>query len=156
MVIIDTDVFLIELAFNRDARFAMNSRFLRSVKSAGPAITIFNLMELLGSLSYHTPPAKLGAWREWLERPYRLTIIWPEPADLDARAFFEAIIYEAPLLRMQMHRLGFNDALMLDLAERTHDTRALVTWNARHFKNKTRLPVATPVEYLASLTETAS
>jgi hypothetical protein len=57
---------------------------------------------------------------------------------------------------MQASRIAFADALVLQTAEDQPGTRALVTWNARHFKNKTWLPVATPVEYLASLTETAS
>jgi len=148
MVVIDTDIFLIELAFDRDTRFPTNSQFLYSVRTAGPAITIFNLMELLGSLSHHAPTGQLGNWRAWLEHPYRLTVLWPEPKGLEARQYFEAIIYKEPLNRMQTHRIAFGDALMLNLAERTQEVHAIVTWNARHFRDKTSLPVMTPAEYL--------
>jgi len=40
------------------------------------------------------------------------------------------------------------DALAIEVAERTPDVRAFITWNARHFANKTRLPVLTPAQYL--------
>ena len=43
---------------------------------------------------------------------------------------------------------AFPDALAIEVAERTPDVRAFVTWNARHFANKTRLPVLTPAQYL--------
>jgi hypothetical protein len=43
---------------------------------------------------------------------------------------------------------AFPDALVLQLAEDAPATRALVTWSARHFRDKTHLPVLTPAEYL--------
>ena len=57
-------------------------------------------------------------------------------------------IYQRPLTRMQAHRMGFADALAIEVAERTPDMRAFVTWNARHFAGKTHLPVMTPPQYL--------
>ncbi|MBC7227079.1 MAG: hypothetical protein H5T61_07580 [Thermoflexales bacterium] len=56
MVIIDTDVFLLEFAFHRDARYPTNAEFLRAVRPREPAITIYNLMEILGQLSFNLSP----------------------------------------------------------------------------------------------------
>ena len=40
------------------------------------------------------------------------------------------------------------DSLILNLAERAPNVTAFVTWNARHFQEKTTLTVITPAEYL--------
>ena len=53
MVVIDTDVLLLELAYPRDKRFAANAAFFTRAAKADPAITIYNLMELLGQLSFN-------------------------------------------------------------------------------------------------------
>jgi len=148
MVIIDTDVFLLEFAFHRDPRRPVNSRFLEAVRNRDPAITVYNLMEILGQLSFNLAPDRLAQWRLWLQAGYNLTVIWPEPGDLDASSFFRKEIYEAPLARMQEKRMAFLDALIINLAERTPGVKAFVTWNAKHFRDKSSLEVLTPSEYL--------
>lgn len=52
MVIIDTDVLLLAFAFQKDVRQPANSPFLKQILSEQPAITIYNLMEFLGHLSF--------------------------------------------------------------------------------------------------------
>ncbi len=148
MVIIDTDVFLLEFAFHRDARYPINAEFLRAVRPREPAITIYNLMEILGQLSFNLPPEQLTQWRLWLQEAYGLTVIWPATREQTARIFFREEIYDRPLAKMQSQRMAFLDALILSLAERVPDVEAFVTWNARHFRNKTRLPVLTPSEFM--------
>jgi hypothetical protein len=148
MVIVDSDVWLIELRYPRDERQAVNARFLNTVRDAVPAITIYTLMEVLGQLSFNLPADRLAQWESWLQRRHNLTIVWPNPAGLDARSFFASEIYQRPFARMQANRMSFMDALALQLAEATPAIRALVTWNARRFRDKTHLPVLTPAEYL--------
>jgi hypothetical protein len=133
---IHSDVILIEMRYGRDARHDVNAQFLRAVCVAAPALTIYTLMEVLGQLSFNLPPAKLTRWEAWLIEPYRLAVLWPNPGTLGAQGFMFQEIYERPLARMQA------------LAERTPDVRVFVTWNARHFAGKTRLPVLTPAQYL--------
>ena len=48
---------------------------------------------------------------------------------------------------MQANRMAFVDALVLQMAEDAPEAQAFVTWNARHFRGKTHLPVLTPAEY---------
>lgn len=148
MVIIDTDVFLLEFAFHRDARYPTNAEFLRAVRQREPAITIYNLMEILGQLSFNLSPEQLAQWRLWLQEAYGLTVIWPATRNQTAQVFFREEIYDRPLAKMQSQRMAFLDALILSLAERAPDVEAFVTWNARHFRNKTRLPVLTPSEFM--------
>jgi hypothetical protein len=148
MVVIDTDVVLLAFAFQNDRRQPINTAFLKRVQTADPAITVYNLMELLGQLSFNLSPARLEAWQSWLIEAHRLTVIWPlEPNELGAISF-RAEIFDRPYARMKMHRMAFMDALVLNLAERTPGVEQFVTWNARHFKEKSTLTTLTPEEYL--------
>lgn len=61
MVAIDTDVILLAFAFHQDPRQPVNTAFLNRVQSAQPVITIFNLMEILGQLSFNLSPTRYDA-----------------------------------------------------------------------------------------------
>lgn len=155
MVIIDTDVFLLEFAFHRDSRHRVNADFLERVRDREPATTIYNLMEVLGQLSFNLPPDRLSQWRLWLQEAYGLAVIWPESEDQTAEQFFRSEIHLRPLVKMQAHRMAFMDALIIGLAELVVAAEGFVTWNARHFRDKTSLPVFTPPEFLEQLTPSA-
>ena len=106
-------------------------------------------MEILGQLSFNLSSDRLADWKSWLIEAYQLTVIWPvDPDETEASLSFRAEIYERPFERMRVHRAAFMDALILNLAERTPNAECLVTWNARHFKEKSSLPVFTPQENL--------
>jgi len=153
VVVIDSDVYLIELRYRRDARRAVNAAFLETTRSAMPAITIYNLMEVLGQLSFNLAPQTLLAWESWLVRQYHLTVLWPDPGRLSAEEHMTREIFQRPFQRMLTKRASFTDALALQLAEDTPLAAAFITWNARHFREKTWLPVQTPAEYLANRDE---
>ena len=50
--------------------------------------------------------------------------------------------------------MAFADALIIGLAERVSGVEAFVTWNARHFRDKTSMAVLTPYEFLEVLLQT--
>jgi hypothetical protein len=151
MVIIDTDVLLLAFAFQRDQRQAVNEAFLEQVQADSPAITIYNLMELLGKLSFNLSPERLDAWPSWLVDAYQLTLVWPfMPGETVGFAAFRDEIFTRPFVRMRSVKMPFMDSLILNLAERFPDTTIFVTWNARHFQTKSIVPVMTPAEYLAN------
>lgn len=152
MVVIDSDVLLLAFAYQRDPRQADNTQFLTHIQDANPGITIYNLMEVLAQLSFNVSPTHLSDWETWLIEPYHLTVIWPHALEnQNAETFFNAEIFENPFNKARTQRLAFLDALIIGLAERTPDVQGFVTWNARHFKNKTTIPTFTPTEYLAQL-----
>ncbi|MBM3128192.1 MAG: hypothetical protein FJ009_06075 [Chloroflexi bacterium] len=152
MVVIDTDVLLLEFAFQSDARQTVNSEFLERVRTEEPAITVYNLMELLGQLSFNLAPAKFDNWREWLIEVYNLSVLAPVGLDNPTATInFKSEIMDQPFAKMRMHRMAFMDALALNLAERTPSVTSFVTWNARHFKGKSSLRILTPTEYLAQV-----
>lgn len=152
MVVIDSDVILLAFAYQRDPRQLDNAAFLAQVQPANPGITIYNLMEVLAQLSFNLTPARLAEWESWLIEPYHLTVIWPHAREnQNAETFFRSEIFEKPFQKAREHRVAFLDALIIGLAERTPEVDCFVTWNARHFKDKSTIPVLTPVEYLAQL-----
>lgn len=152
MVVIDTDVMLLAFTFHNDSRQTTNTEFLTQVQVADPAITVYNLMELLGQFSFNLTPARLDTWQSWLLDAYQLTVVWPAEADerIAASVFFRSEVVERPLAKIRSRRMAYLDALVLDLAERTPEAHTFVTWNAKHFKGKSSLQVVTPTEYLRS------
>ncbi|NUM48397.1 MAG: hypothetical protein HUU38_27120 [Anaerolineales bacterium] len=151
MVAIDTDVLVLAFTFHADPRQAINTQFLEKVLSLQPAITIYNLMELLGQLSFNLSGEALNNWRSWLVGAYALRIIWPDDIDGMNTSQFRDEIFERPLTRMKAYRMPFLDSLVVNLIERTPEIQTFVTWNARHFRGKTSLQVFTPETYLAHI-----
>ncbi|MFZ5909352.1 MAG: type II toxin-antitoxin system VapC family toxin [Chloroflexota bacterium] len=149
MVVLDTDVLLLAFAFQRDDRQAVNNAFLTNIQLENPAITIYSLMEFLGQMSFNLTAERLSAWQSWLIDAYHLTVIWPADPDSPISGIsYKTEIFERPFERMYSYHASFMDALILNLAERTPGAEIFVTWNARHFRNKSSLKVLTPQEYL--------
>ncbi|NKQ37373.1 MAG: hypothetical protein HF973_17375 [Chloroflexi bacterium] len=149
MVVIDTDVLLLAFAFHQDARQIDNSTFLQQVQADGGAITIYTLMELLGKLSFNLSPARLEQWSQWLVDAYQLEVIWPVVPDTTVTYHtWREELFTRPFTRMKTVKMPFMDALILNLAEQTLEASCFVTWNARHFQDKSTLPVMTPAAYL--------
>lgn len=149
MVALDTDVQVLVFAFQRDPRQGANTRFLQAVREKTPVAAIYSIMEFLGQLSFSLSPERLLQWPAWLQDYYNLTVLYPAAGDKDAVAFWQRELVDEPLARMYQHPIPFLDALILQLVEQAPGVDAFVTWNARHFRDNTRLPVFTPVEYLA-------
>ena len=150
MVVIDSDVLVLACSYPNDERQKVNQKFLEVVQTAQPATTIYNVMEVLGQLSFNLSAEHLADWQNWFINAYNLNIIWDTNSkeQIDPETWRE-IIYERPFQKMQTVRMAFMDALILSLAEHTPDVECFVTWNAKHFKGKTTLTVLTPEEYLA-------
>jgi len=149
VVVIDTDVLLLAFAFQRDTRQADNSAFLQQTQTDGGAITIYTLMELLGKLSFNLSPTRLEQWPQWLVDAYQLEVIWPAAPDTAVTYHsWREELFIRPFARMKTVKMPFMDALILNLAEQTPGVSCFVTWNARHFQDKSTLPVMTPAAYL--------
>ncbi len=149
MIFIDTDVLWLAFAFHQDARQAANTAFLEQVQAAQPATTIYNVLELLGKLSFNLSPERLDEWRSWLVDAYQLLVIWPTNPNLTTAApTFQEEIFERPYQKMRTVQMPFMDALILNLAERTPNVTQFVTWNARHFQGKSTLQVLTPEDFI--------
>ena len=151
MGIVDTDIFILEFRFQRDRRYSINNQFLSTIKATGGGITIYSVMEFLGKMSFNMNPDRLIDWRSWLQDAYNLTIVWPEARGIDLVGFTRSLLFNRPFDRMCRTPIAFADCLILDLAEQVEEAQTFITWNAKHFVDRTSLPVKTPQEYLASI-----
>lgn len=148
MVAIDTDVLVLAFAFHQDTRQAFNTSFLTTARTQTPVVAIYSVMELLGQLSFNLSAERLAQWPSWLQDHYNLTLLYPTTTNLTAELFFQNEFIDRPFARMERLRMPYLDGLILDLIERVNGVDTFVTWNMRHYRNKTALTVLTPAEYM--------
>jgi predicted nucleic acid-binding protein len=144
-VLVDTNIFVIDLRYRRDRHFERNQSFLDSVAQIGNGYTtIVNLLEICGILSFNLHQNQLiDLWTYFQDR-YKITVL-PEP---DIQINF-------PLLEINRifdilgKKCSFGDALIMAVAEKYLSfVSTLVTWDNDHFKDKFDGNVLTPNEYM--------
>lgn len=140
-VLIDSDVFLIDLRYPRDRRYAKNKAFLERVR-IGELVgwtTVYNLLEICGVLSFNLSPQSLQALFVGFASRFNVTVLFPVSASEEI-CFSPLDIFD-----IMQRKFSFGDALIAELAHR-HRRRFdyFVTWNVAHFHDKLSLRVAAP------------
>ena len=148
LILIDTNIFVIDLRYKRDTCFKLNQSFLSSVARSGSAFTtIVNLLELCGILSFNLNQRQLLDLWTYFEDRYKITVL-PEP---DFQSYFPGIKIDR-FFGILCKKTSFGDALMISVAEKYLSfVSTLVTWDNEHFKDKFAGKVLTPDEFLAGL-----
>lgn len=80
------------------------------------------------------------------ESIYGLKIIYPPLGNKTAEEAFDRLL--ADTMRIILEKVACLDALVISTAESAPDVDSLVTWNAKHFVNKTKLTAQTTDDYL--------
>lgn len=144
LIAIDTDVLAIAYIFKRDNRYKATVNFLRESARYQRAITIYNLLELYGLLVIGTnTEIARKVYMELLRVKnmriivHELPISWGEFAK-DIMAIID-------------RKIHFSDALITYTLE-SSSVNIFVTWNKKHFKDKTNCDVLTPEEWLKKYT----
>jgi len=148
LILIDTNIFVIDLRYKRDTNFKLNQSFISSVAQSGSGFTtIVNLLELCGILSFNLNQDQLlDLWTYFQDR-YKITVL-PEP---DLKSDFPSIKINR-LFGILCKKTSFGDALMISVAEKYLPfVSTMVTWDNEHFKDKFSGKVLTPSEFLADL-----
>lgn len=144
LILIDTNIFVIDLRYKRDTNYKVNQAFLSSVGQNGNGFTtIINLLELCGILSFNLNRDQLlDLWTYFCDR-YNITVL-PEP---DLQSDFPGIVISR-LFDILSKKSSFGDALMMAVAEKYLSfVSTMVTWDNEHFKEKYTGKVLTPDEY---------
>ena len=142
-VLIDTDVFVIDLRYHRDPKYSQNRTFLERVKQEELVgrITVYNLMEVCGILSFNLSPQSLEELFIGFATKYNVEILFPP--DEEERTCFNPV----DILETMKQKFSFGDALIAELVQRYKGRLDLfVTWNAVHFADKLPLRVITPAQ----------
>ncbi|MEX1327594.1 MAG: type II toxin-antitoxin system VapC family toxin [Desulfobacterales bacterium] len=146
LILIDTNIFVIDLRYKRDTSFKPNQSFLSVVAQNGCGFTtIVNLLELCGILSLNLNQDRLlDLWTYFQDR-YKITVL-PEP---NLQNDFPSIEINR-LFGILSKKSSFGDALMISVAEKYFPfVSTLVTWDDEHFRGKFPGNVLTPNAFLA-------
>jgi predicted nucleic acid-binding protein len=145
LILVDTNVFVIDLRYKRDANYPTNQTFLEAAARNGIGFTtIVNLLELCGILSFNLNEQQLfDLWHYFPER-YNVTVLPATEMQSDFPACAILSIFE----KIKM-KAALGDALLLTIAEKFLPfVKTLVTWDKDHFVDKFSGKVLTPGEYL--------
>jgi predicted nucleic acid-binding protein len=145
LVLIDSNVFVIDLRYKQDTHYRANRKFLDVMGEAGTGFTtIVNLLEICGILSFNLNDRQLRELWVYFEQRYKVTVL-PDIAlegtlpSLRIREIFEWI----------KKKLSFGDAYVLAVAlKQMPSLSVMITWDKEHFKGKFKGAIHTPAEYL--------
>ena len=146
MVLLDSNIFIIDRFFPRDSLYSPNKAFVGALASIDAAISSFTLMEICGAASFRLSPDELLAWLVDFGAIYPVSVI-----DLhglrtnDGEAWWSTFVEEVAANIAK--KMTFGDAALLREAER-YNVEALITWNTKDFARRTALTVLTPTVYL--------
>ena len=146
LVLIDTNIFVIDLRYKRDVYFKTNRRFLDYMAEKRTGFTtIVNLLELCGILSFNLNEKQLTELWFYFQDRYRVSVL-PVPS---LETNFPTIGIKE-LFDLLKTKTSLGDALMVSVAK-SHLAfiSTMVTWDNLHFENIFPGIVLTPEEFLA-------
>jgi hypothetical protein len=146
MILLDTDVFLLDKRHTTDHRFAVNRRALDRLRQDAHEVGVTTqvLLEVVGSLSYQTSAADVPMLPDALRVQYGLRVL-PDPA---VTPEYACCSFD-DLLTQMTAKMSLGDAVLaVQIRLFAPAATALLTWNAKHFRGKVVVPVLTPDEWL--------
>jgi len=145
LVLVDTNVFVIDLRYKRDVAYGNNRAFLNYIGKRQTAFTtIVNLLELCGILSFNLNEKQLAELWFYFQDKYQVTVL-PAP-DLET-GFPNIAIKE--IFDLLKNRVSLGDALVVAVAQKHLPfISTMVTWDKIHFENVFPGTVLTPDQFL--------
>ena len=147
MILLDTNIFVIDRFFPRDVRYEQNQHLVAIFPQIRVGFSIFSLLELCGISSFNLSTQELRRWMYSFEETYAVEILRPL-ATKEASAEFWLSSFYTSLFERIKHRVTLGDAFVLQTAEE-FQVETLLIWNPKDFTDRTSLPVLTPAEFLA-------
>ncbi len=135
MILIDSDVFIMDNFYTTDSRYEQNSLFLHRIQNQKTFTTVFNLLEVCSLIAPHCGEAELLGFFENFDRTYNVEILYPSTYDLSAEYFLDHFFGE--VLHHTQHTGNLMDSLILTLVQQ-RGLRVVVSWQANHFKQRLR------------------
>jgi len=145
MICIDTDILAIYHIFKRDLRYQITRTFMRKSKGALRAVAIFSLLEVCGIMATAKQSKEAMKLFDEYIASEDVRVLYP-PVALNSTKEFWAH-QNAELLKRIERGIRLGDAAILWAAE-SNACDVLITWNTKHFVEKTALKVQTPEEWL--------
>lgn len=148
LVLVDTNIFVIDLRYKRDTNYETNRAFLDHIgeKRNGFTTTV-NLLELCGILSFNLNEKQLIELWSYFQDRYGIVVL-PVPS-------FETsfpVIGIREIFDLIKGRTSLGDALVISVAKKHLPfVSTMVSWDDIHFENIFPGTVLTPEKYLTGL-----
>jgi len=145
LVLVDTNIFMIDLRYKRDVSYRSNRSFLDFIGERRTGFTtIVNLLELCGILSFNLNKKQLTDLWFYFQNKYQVTVL-PSPS---LETNFPNIKIKG-ILDLLKNKTSLGDALMVLVAQKPLPfISTMVTWDKIHFENIFPGTVLTPDEFL--------
>lgn len=146
MILLDSDVLLIDQRYRNDPRYAVNRQALEFAQTHSIAIgiTAQALLEVIGILSFNVSPAAVPTLPTSLIALYALNV----RPDFHTHPDYAGCTVQELMLQMTT-QMALGDAVQaVQVARYATGCDCLLTWNARHFQGKLAVPVVAPDEWL--------
>jgi predicted nucleic acid-binding protein len=148
MVLLDSNIFILDRFFPRDSLHPQNKAFIEKLASIDASISSFTLLEICGVASFRLSTDELSSWLFGFGAIYSVSII-----DLHGLRTHDGedwwSIFVAEVAANIAKKMTFGDAVLLREGE-NYNAEAIVTWNTKDFARRTRLTVLTPTGFLRS------
>jgi predicted nucleic acid-binding protein len=146
MVLLDSNIFIVDRFFPRDSLNSQNKTFVEKLDSIDAAISSFTLLEVCGAASFRLSVDELSAWLFTFDAMYPVYVLDVHGVrTTDCEAWWSTFMEEAAANIAKKMTLG--DAVLLREAE-NYDAEAIITWNTKDFVRRTRLTVLSPTAFL--------
>jgi len=146
MIAIDSDLLAIFHIFKKDPRFQITRQFFFKLTDRPKAVTIFNLLELCGMVSTATGREDASMIFHEYTSSRDVIILFPKLPAKDEDDFWATLVSECFSRIQRGMRLG--DAVILWTLETNEKIDSFITWNTRHFRDKTSIKIMSPSEFL--------
>ena len=147
MVFLDSNLFIIDRLFRRDAAYPSTHAFLERLAEISAAVPLMTLLELCGAASFRLSANETELWLQGFATVYPVSILNPFGAG-DGPATSWLGSYTDDVSRYVARRMTFGDALLAREADR-YGAEAIITWNLKDFAGRTAVRVLTPEQFMS-------
>jgi predicted nucleic acid-binding protein len=146
MVLLDSNIFILDRFFPRDSLYPQNKAFVEKLASLDAAISSFTLLEICGAASFRLSADELSAWLFGFGAIYPVSIIDVHGLrSHDGELWWSTFVAEVAANIAK--KMTFGDAVILREGE-NYNVDAFVTWNTKDFLRRTKIDVLTPTSFL--------
>ena len=145
LILVDTNIFIIDLRYKRDVHFKVNRTFLDHLSEKKNGFTtIINLLEICGILSFNLNEKQLTELWFYFQDRYGVSVLPTPSFEINFPAIEIKTIFD-----LIKERTSLGDALMISVALKCLPfVSKMVTWDDTHFENIFSGTILTPESYL--------
>ena len=147
LVFLDSNLFIIDRFFRRDALYPATRAFLARLPEISGAVPLITLLELCGAASFRLSVEEMERWLHGFVMVYPVRVLNPfDAGEGPATAWLGA--FADDVIRYIARRMTLGDAILAREADR-YAAEALVTWNIKDFTRRTAVSVMTPDQFMS-------